>query len=149
MLFAYDSGPAINVNIEQPSQQTRWLSNPAIKWIRRHLKVSDKLRGERFFLTKEDAGKPVRFATRLFLVLILVEITDLIFAVDSIPAIFAILGLRAMYFLLIDLHKIPMAVSLGVVAAIIGTSIILSLKKTPANGDQQDDPQRPNLKIGP
>jgi tellurite resistance protein TerC len=146
-------------------------NNPAIKWIRRHMKVSDELHGERFFVMKEDAGKLVRYATPLFLVLILVEITDLIFAVDSIPAIFAIttdpfivltsnifaiLGLRAMYFLLadmadrfsllkyglaivlmfigvkmllIDLFKIPVAVSLGVVAAIIATSIILSLKK--------------------
>jgi tellurite resistance protein TerC len=146
-------------------------NNPAIKWIRRHMKVTDDLQGERFFVMKEEAGKLVRYATPLFLVLVLVEITDLIFAVDSIPAIFAIttdpfivltsnifaiLGLRAMYFLLadmadrfsllkyglaivlmfigvkmllIDLFKIPVAVSLGVVAAIIATSIILSLKK--------------------
>ena len=146
-------------------------NNPAITWIRRHMKVSDELHGERFFIIKEDAGKLVRYATPLFLVLILVEITDLIFAVDSIPAIFAIttdpfivltsnifaiLGLRAMYFLLadmadrfsllkyglavvlmfigikmllIDLFKIPVTVSLGVVAAIIATSIVLSLKK--------------------
>ena len=146
-------------------------NNPAIKWIRRHMKVTDDLHGERFFIMKEEAGKLVRYATPLFLVLILVEITDLIFAVDSIPAIFAIttdpfivltsnifaiLGLRAMYFLLadmadrfsllkyglaivlmfigvkmllIDLFKIPVAVSLGIVAAIIGTSIVLSLRK--------------------
>jgi tellurite resistance protein TerC len=146
-------------------------NNPVINWIRRHMKVTDDLQGERFFVMKEEAGKVVRYATPLFLVLILVEFTDLIFAVDSIPAIFAIttdpfivltsnifaiLGLRAMYFLLadmadrfsllkyglaivlmfigvkmllIDLFKIPVAVSLGVVAAIIATSIILSLKK--------------------
>ena len=146
-------------------------NNPAIKWIRRHMKVTDDLHGERFFIMKEEAGKLVRYATPLFLVLILVEITDLIFAVDSIPAIFAIttdpfivltsnifaiLDLRAMYFLLadmadrfsllkyglaivlmfigvkmllIDLFKIPVAVSLGIVAAIIGTSIVLSLRK--------------------
>ena len=146
-------------------------NNPVIRWLRGHLKVTDELHGERFFIMKEEGGKLVRFATPLFLVLILVEISDLIFAVDSIPAIFAIttdpfivltsnifaiLGLRAMYFLLadmadrfsllkyglaivlmfigvkmllIDLYKIPVAVSLGVVAAIIGTSVILSLKK--------------------
>ncbi|MCB4362087.1 TerC family protein [Quatrionicoccus australiensis] len=146
-------------------------NNPAIKWIRRHMKVTDELHGERFFITKEASGKLVRYATPLFLVLILVELTDLIFAVDSIPAIFAIttdpfivltsnifaiLGLRAMYFLLadmadrfsllkyglaivlmfigvkmllIDLFKIPVAVSLGIVASIIATSIVLSLKK--------------------
>jgi tellurite resistance protein TerC len=149
-------------------------NNPVIKWIKQHMKVSDALHGERFFVMKEDAasGKLVRYATPLFLVLILVELSDLIFAVDSIPAIFAIttdpfivltsnvfaiLGLRAMYFLLadmadrfsllkyglalvlifigikmllIDLLKIPVLFSLGVVAAIIATSIVLSLRKS-------------------
>jgi tellurite resistance protein TerC len=145
-------------------------TNPVIRWIRAHMKVTDELHGERFFVMKEEAGKWVRYATPLFLVLVLVEITDLIFAVDSIPAIFAIttdpfivltsnvfaiLGLRAMYFLLadmadrfallkyglamvlmfigakmllIDLYKIPVLFSLGVVAAIIFTSIVLSLR---------------------
>ena len=146
-------------------------NNPVIRWIRQHMKVTDELHGERFFVMREEAGKLVRYATPLFLVLILVEFTDLIFAVDSIPAIFAIttdpfivltsnifaiLGLRAMYFLLadmadrfsllkyglamvlmfigvkmllIDIFKIPVVFSLGVVAAIIATSIILSLRK--------------------
>lgn len=153
---------------EKPDLNT----NPVINWIRRHMKVTSELSGERFFIMKEEAGKWVRYATPLFLVLVLVELTDLIFAVDSIPAIFAIttdpfivltsnvfaiLGLRAMYFLLadmadrfsllkyglavvlmfigvkmllIDLIKIPVALSLGVVAAIIATSIILSLRKS-------------------
>ena len=120
---------------------------------------------------KQEAGKWVRYATPLFLVLILVEFTDLLFAVDSIPAIFAIttdpfivltsnvfaiLGLRAMSFLLadmadhfsllkyglaivmmfigvkmilIDLIKTPVLGSLGIVAAIIAASIALSLRK--------------------
>jgi tellurite resistance protein TerC len=145
-------------------------NNPVIRWIRGHMKVTDELHGENFFVMKEEAGKLVRYATPLFLVLILVEISDLIFAVDSIPAIFAIttdpfivltsnvfaiLGLRAMYFLLadmadrfsllkyglaivlmfigvkmllIDLFKIPVLFSLGAVAAIIATSIALSLR---------------------
>lgn len=155
-------------------------NNPAIKWIRRHMKVTDELHGERFFIMKEETGKLVRYATPLFLVLVLVEFSDLIFAVDSIPAIFAIttdpfivltsnifaiLGLRAMYFLLadmadsfsllkyglaivlmfigvkmllIDLYKIPVAVSLGVVAAIIATSIVLSLKKDARERARED-----------
>jgi tellurite resistance protein TerC len=146
-------------------------SNPVVKWIRGHMNVTNELQGERFFVMKEQGGKLVRYATPLFLVLVLVEITDLIFAVDSIPAIFAIttdpfivltsnvfaiLGLRAMYFLLadmadrfsllkyglavvlmfvgvkmmlIDVFKIPVLISLGVVATIIATSIILSLRK--------------------
>lgn len=146
--------------------------NPVIRWIRGHMKVTDQLHGERFFVMKEDGGRLVRYFTPLFLVLVLVELTDLIFAVDSIPAIFAIttdpfivltsnvfaiLGLRSMYFLLadmadrfsllkyglalvlvfvgtkmllIDLVKIPVLLSLGVVAVIIGGSVVLSLKRS-------------------
>jgi tellurite resistance protein TerC len=145
--------------------------NPFIRWIRGHMNVTDRLHGERFFVMKEQGGKLVRYATPLFLVLVLVEITDLIFAVDSIPAIFAIttdpfivltsnvfaiLGLRAMYFLLadmadrfsllqyglaivlvfvgtkmmlIDVIKIPAMVSLAIVASIIAVSVLLSLRR--------------------
>ena len=142
-------------------------SNPILKWLRGHMKISDELHGEKFFVWRDG----VRYATPLFLALILVEITDLIFAVDSIPAIFAIttdpfvvltsnifaiLGLRAMYFLLadmadrfsllkyglaavlvfigvkmllIDVYKIPIGFSLAVVGAFIGISIGMSLRK--------------------
>ena len=146
-------------------------NNPLIKWLRRQMKVSERLHGEDFFIKLDDGSGLVRYATPLFLVLVLVEFSDVIFAVDSIPAIFAIttdpfivltsnifaiLGLRAMYFLLADMAdrfsllkyglaivlifiggkmllmdvvKIPVLVSLGVVAAIIGTSIVLSLRR--------------------
>lgn len=142
-------------------------NNPIIKWLRGHMKVTDRLHGEQFFFLQNG----VRYTTPLFLALILVEITDLIFAVDSIPAIFAItsdpfivltsnvfaiLGLRAMYFLLadmanrfsllkyglaavlvfigmkmilIDIYKIPVGFSLALVASFIGISIGLSLRK--------------------
>jgi len=159
-------------------------NNPVIRWIRGHMKVTDELHGERFFINREEAGRIVRYATPLFLVLVLVELTDLIFAVDSIPAIFAIttdpfivltsnvfaiLGLRAMYFLLadmadrfsllkyglalvlmfvgvkmllIDLYKIPVLFSLGVVATIVAVSVVLSLRKEarerPAGGGMSD-----------
>ncbi len=145
--------------------------NPVVKWIRGHMNVTHELHGEHFFVVKAVSGKLVRFATPLFLVLVLVEITDLIFAVDSIPAIFAIttdpfivltsnvfaiLGLRAMNFLLadmadrfsllkyglaivlmfvgtkmmlIDVFKVPVWISLGIVTAIIATSVFLSLRK--------------------
>ena len=140
-------------------------NNPLLRWLRGHLKISDTLHEERFFVVKQG----VRYATPLFLVLILVEISDLIFAVDSIPAIFAIttdpfivltsnifaiMGLRAMYFLLadfadrfvllkyglavillfigakmmlIDLFHIPIAISLGIVGLILLASMGLSL----------------------
>ena len=146
-------------------------ANPVVRWLRRHLRVTAGFEGERFFVSREEGGKLVRYATPLFLVLVLVEATDLIFAVDSIPAIFAIttdpfvvltsnvfaiLGLRAMYFLLadladrfsllkyglalvlvvvgakmllIDVVKVPVLLSLAVVATIIATSIVLSLRK--------------------
>lgn len=151
-------------------------NNPVIRWIRRHMKVTGQLEGERFFVHREIGGRLVRHVTPLFLVLVLVELTDLIFAVDSIPAIFAIttdpfivltsnvfaiLGLRSMYFLLadmadrfsllkyglalvlvfvgckmllIDLVKIPVLLSLGVVALIIGASVVLSLRRHDAAG---------------
>ena len=144
-------------------------SNPALKLLRRIMPVSKVFDGEKFF-TLEN-GK--RIATPLFLVIILVAITDVIFAVDSIPAIFAItmdpfivltsnifaiLGLRAMYFLLaaiaakfhllsyglavilvfigtkmvlIDIYKIPVAVSLGVVVAALAITMVWSVKTAP------------------
>jgi tellurite resistance protein TerC len=142
-------------------------NNPLIRWLRGHMKIADELHGEKFFVWKDG----VRYATPLLLALILVEVSDLIFAVDSIPAIFAItadpfivltsnvfaiLGLRAMYFLLadmadrfsllkyglaavlvfigvkmllIDLYAIPIGFSLAVVATFIGISIWMSLRK--------------------
>ena len=142
-------------------------SNPALKLLRRVLPVSQGFDGEKFWTVEN--GK--RIATPLLMVVALVGITDVIFAVDSIPAIFAItddpfivltsnifaiLGLRAMYFLLadmadrftllkyglaivlmfigvkmllIDLYKIPVGFSLAVVAVIIGASVWASLRK--------------------
>jgi tellurite resistance protein TerC len=141
-------------------------NNAAIRWLRGHMNITRELHGERFFVMKEG----VRYATPLFLALVLVEISDLIFAVDSIPAIFAIttdpfvvltsnvfaiLGLRSMYFLLadaadrfsllkyglavvlmfigvkmmlIDIYKIPVGFSLAVVAVILGSSIAMSFR---------------------
>ncbi len=146
-------------------------NNPVIRWIRNHVKVTDRLHGESFFITRKEAGKAVRYVTPLFLVLVMVELSDVIFAVDSIPAIFAIttdpfivltsnlfaiLGLRAMYFLmagmadrfsllkyglalvlvfigakmlLVDVVKIPVAISLLVVAVLIGGAVVLSLRR--------------------
>ena len=141
-------------------------SNPALKLLRRVMPVSKSFDGERFFTIENGR----RIATPLLLVIALVGLTDVIFAVDSIPAIFAIttdpfivltsnvfaiLGLRAMYFLLaavaskfhllsfglavilvfigtkmmlIDLVKVPVGASLGVVVAILATTMWLSLR---------------------
>lgn len=152
MLWLADKEPDLN-------------KNPLLRWIRNHFPITDKLHGEQFFIYQNG----IRYLTPLFVVLILVEISDLIFAVDSIPAIFAvttdpfivltsnifaIMGLRAMYFLLadfadrfaflkyglavilifigtkmllIDLVKIPIGYSLGTVALILISSVILSI----------------------
>lgn len=142
--------------------------NPVIKLFRRLIPTTSELHDDKFFIRKE--GK--RFATPLFAVLVMIEVTDLIFAVDSIPAIlavtqdhfivytsnvFAILGLRSLYFALaniidrfkylavglaiilifvglkmalIDFYKVPIQYSLLVIFLILTTSIIVSLIKT-------------------
>jgi tellurite resistance protein TerC len=117
-------------------------NNPLIRWLRNHLRLSSALEGERFFVMRQTNGKWVRYATPLFLVLILVEISDLIFAVDSIPAIFAIttdpfivltsnvfaiLGLRAMYFLLADMADrfSLLKYGLALVLVFVGSKMLL------------------------
>jgi tellurite resistance protein TerC len=145
--------------------------NPALKWARSHLKIAPNYDGERF--TTMING--VRHFTPLFIVIALIGIVDIIFAVDSIPAIFAIttdpfivltsnvfaiLGLRAMYFLLagmherfhllsyglaivlafigikmllLDVYKIPVAWSLGFTVVVLAVTMVLSLV-IPAKG---------------
>ena len=142
--------------------------NTVLKFARRHLRISEGDHSEKFTVMKSG----VRYFTPLFLVLILIEVSDLVFAVDSIPAIFAIttdpfivftsnifaiMGLRALYFLLADVadrfhllkyglamvltfigakmliapwYHVPVAASLAVVAVLIGASVIASLIAT-------------------
>jgi tellurite resistance protein TerC len=139
--------------------------NPVLGFLRKRMRISDTFDGEK--LTTMVKG--VKHYTPLFVVLIMIAVTDIIFAVDSIPAIFAItqdpfivltanifaiLGLRALYFLLadladrfhllayglalvlvfigtkmliIDFYKIPIAIALGVTASIITLSMIASV----------------------
>lgn len=140
--------------------------NPILRWLRGHLRITPDYQGERFFCRRNG----VLFVTPLFLVLVLIETSDLVFAVDSIPAIFAIstdpfivfssnifaiMGLRALYFLLADMadrfhllkyglalvlifvggkmlaaywFHLPVQYSLAIVGTIIFGSIVLSLK---------------------
>ena len=129
-------------------------SSSALRFIRAHLPVTDKLHGERFFVRQpnEKSGKPAWFVTPLFLALAMVEIVDVVFAVDSVPAIFAIttdpfivytsnifaiLGLRALYFALAAMvhrfHylKYALAVLLVFIGAKIFVSDALGLAKIP------------------
>ena len=113
-------------------------SNPALKWINRKFKISPNYDGERFFTMVNG----VKMATPLLVVIVLIGIVDLVFAVDSIPAIFAIttdpfivltsnvfaiLGLRAMYFLLAGMHERFHLLSYGlaIVLVFIGTKMLL------------------------
>ena len=137
-------------------------ANPLVVWMKRHMNVTDTHHGERFFVRKPNKqGKVVLFATPLFLALVMIEFADLIFAIDSVPAIFAIttdpyivytsnifaiLGLRALYFALsallifigskifiadlAGLDKFPHTLSLGVTFLILASGIAYSLWKT-------------------
>jgi tellurite resistance protein TerC len=142
--------------------------NPLMRWMRRHIPITNEFHGESFSVIKD--GK--RWFTPLFVVMVMIGITDVIFAVDSIPAIFAvtldpfivltsnvfaILGLRAMYFmladladrfhllkyglafilvfigikmLLLDIYKIPIGFALSVVGIVLLSSILASLYVT-------------------
>ena len=150
-------------------------ANPVIRLVRRLMPVTGDYHGQRFFVREQVGGRRRLVATPLFVVLVLVETTDLIFAVDSIPAIFAvtqdpfivyssnvfaILGLRALYFLLADVihrfhylkvglsvvlvfvgakmlladvYKVPIGLSLGVIVLVLAASIAASLLWPPRN----------------
>ncbi|MGV3570801.1 MAG: TerC family protein [Ramlibacter sp.] len=142
--------------------------NPLLRWLRAHMRITPGFHGEKFFVRIDG----VRWATPMFLVLMMIEASDLVFAVDSIPAIFAvttdpfivftsnifaIMGLRALYFLLADMAErfhllkyglalvlvfiggkmlaapwfhLPVQWSLAVVATVILVSVLLSLRFT-------------------
>ena len=152
-------------------------SNLALRFLQKRMRISESLHGEKFFVRQPDpkTGRLERYATPLFLALLMVEIVDIVFAVDSVPAIFAIttdpfivytsnifaiLGLRALYFALaamvhrfhylkyalavllvfigskifvadaLGLAKIPPAASLGITFAILAAGVSWSLWKT-------------------
>ena len=119
-------------------------NNPILKFLKRHMRVTEGLRGNAFWVRETDpaTGKLERFATPLFLALVLVESVDLVFAVDSVPAIvaittdpfivytsniFAILGLRALYFALAAMiHRFKyLKYALALVLVFIGSKIFL------------------------
>lgn len=118
--------------------------NPLLKLLRRHMRVTPELAGNAFFVQRPDpaSGRLVRWVTPLFLALCLVEFVDLVFAVDSVPAIFAIttdpfivytsnifaiLGLRALYFALAAMiHRFKyLKYALALVLVFIGSKIFL------------------------
>ena len=155
--------------------------NPLVRLMKRRLNVTEEHHGERFFVRRPHpvTGRPALFATPLFMALVMIEAADVIFAVDSVPAIFAIttdpfivytsnifaiLGLRALYFALaamihrfaylkvalsvvlifigskifvadlLGIGKIPPAVSLGVTFAILASGVAYSLWRTRPGG---------------
>ena len=119
--------------------------NPVVRWISTHMRVTKELHGEKFFVRVPDekTGKLVRATTPLFLALVVINLADLIFAVDSVPAIFAIttdtfivytsnifaiLGLRALYFALAAMvHRFHyLKYALAAVLVFIGTKIFFA-----------------------
>jgi tellurite resistance protein TerC len=152
--------------------------NPVLRLTRRVIPVTNDYREHHFFV--REAGR--RLATPLLLVLIVVEATDVVFAVDSVPAIlavsrsefivfssnaFAILGLRALYFvlagardrlvhlniglavilafvgmkmLLVDVFHVDTLLSLGIVGAVLAITVVTSLRSTPEGVDAPDAP---------
>ena len=159
--------------------------NVLVQWLRKHLRVTPELHGNAFFVRAPHSktGSPVLWATPLFLALCMVEFSDLIFAVDSVPAIFAIttdpfivytsnifaiLGLRALYFALAAMvhrfvylkyalalvlvfiggkiflvnfiGKIPSLISLGVTLGLIAGGVLVSLWKTRGQQDTEAAP---------
>lgn len=156
--------------------------NPVLRLFRRLMPVTDGYEGDRFFVMRGAR----RFATPLFVVVLMVETTDLIFAVDSIPAIlaitrdpfivytsnvFAILGLRSIYFalaglmqifhylnyglcfilvfvgvkmLLSDFYKIPVGIALGAIVVILLASILASLLRPRASAVKSPSPDAHN-----
>jgi tellurite resistance protein TerC len=159
-------------------------ANPILRLLRRYIPVTTHFHGDRFFVHEAPRpGDPVRrIATPLFVVLVLVETTDLVFALDSIPAIFgvtrdpflvyssnvfAILGLRSLYFvlagvigkfhllryglsvvlafvgvkmLLSEVYKIPIGIALGTVALVLLASVLLSLAIPPRHPHGHAEP---------
>lgn len=162
-------------------------SNPVLALMRRRFNVTDTLHGERFFIRQAvpATGRSAWFMTPLFLALVMIEIADVIFAVDSVPAIFAIttdpfvvytsnifaiLGLRALYFALaamvdrfhylkyalagvllfigskvfaadlLGLEKFPPALSLGITFGLLAAGVLWSLWKTSASVRDHRDP---------
>lgn len=152
-------------------------NNPVLKFMNKHFRITDTLHGQKFFVKQPDpkTGTLITFVTPLFVALVMIEIADVIFAVDSVPAIFAIttdpyivytsnifaiLGLRALYFALaaminrfaylkyalsivlifigskifiadmFGLMKFPPMLSLSVTVGILATGVIYSLWKT-------------------
>ena len=118
--------------------------NPVLRFLRRHFRITEELHGERFFVRQTDpaTGRLRRVMTPLFVALVMVEVADLVFAVDSVPAIFAItqdafvvytsnifaiLGLRALYFALAAMiHRFKyLKTALALVLVFIGAKIFL------------------------
>lgn len=163
-------------------------NNVILKWMRKHMRITNEISGQNFFVYKPDpvTGKVVRWATPLFVALVMIEFADLIFAVDSVPAIFAItqdpfivytsnifaiLGLRSLYFVLSAMvhrfhylkyalalvliyvgmkifvqqfiGKIPPEISLGVTFTLLAGGIVYSLFKTRKDSQSDSAASRP------
>ena len=141
--FLLFSGVKMFFSKDDEEEHKDFSDNALVRFIRKRFRVTDELHGSHFFVRLPDkTGKVVLFATPLFLALVLIELADLVFAVDSVPAIFAItqdpfivytsnifaiLGLRSLYFALAALmHRfVYLKYALALVLVFIGCKILL------------------------
>jgi tellurite resistance protein TerC len=126
------------------TETTDFDNNMVLKWLRSRFRITKELHGQKFLVKQPNpkTGKPVTWLTPLFVALVLVEFVDLIFAVDSVPAIFAvtldpfivytsnifaILGLRSLYFALAAaMHRFKyLKISLATILVLVGIKIFL------------------------
>jgi tellurite resistance protein TerC len=138
------------VTESEPDISKNWV----LKLLRKYVKISNELHGEKFFVRKPDSNSNVTWMTPLFVALIMIELADIIFAIDSIPAIFAItqdpfivytsnifaiLGLRSLYFVLaVIIHRFQyLKPALALVLIFIGSKVfvaeLLGIEKIPAS----------------
>lgn len=125
--------------MRQNDSESDLSKNPLLVWMKKHLRITDSLHGEQFFVKQRN----LLFVTPLFVILVLIEFSDIIFAVDSIPAIFAvtedpfiiytsnifaILGLRSLYFMLARMHELFELLKHGValILIFIGCKMLLA-----------------------
>ncbi len=163
---------AIRMIVEKKEKKIEIEKNIAVRILKKFIPITSELHGNKFLIRKADMDKVVTFATPMLVALVIVEVTDLVFALDSIPAIlaittdtfivitsnlFAILGLRSLYFLLAgmidifyylkpglaailgfvgikiilsDFYKIPIHISILVIFSILGLVMVLSTIKS-------------------
>ena len=143
LFLLYTGGKMFTHSDEQQGDPSQ---NVIVRLFKKFFPVTDKMRGDKFFIAERKGWKARRVATPLFITLLVIETTDVAFAVDSIPAvfsvsrdpfivltsnIFAILGLRALYFALAAVAKYftYLKYGLGIILIFVGIKMLLAMNE--------------------